>query len=154
MSILLPDHTLDHSLLGDQLTTKHLLSTTVEMISAGTDTSSTTLSWLLAYMARYRVAQDDLQRELDADPATPLLDATVLEVTRLSTIVPFALPHRCRRRCQLLGYAIAEGTLVLANLWSVGRDRHFWGDDVDDFRPRRFLDESTPAYPKVCVRWP
>ena len=136
---------------ADHLTTKHLLSTTVEMISAGTDTSSTALTWLFAFMAKYPGHQRRLFEALRRDgPTTPLLEATVLEVTRLATIVPFALPHRCRStRCHLFGYPIDHGCLVYANLWSVGRDRVFWGPDVDDFKPSRFLDTSVTQHPKV-----
>jgi len=139
------------------LTDDHLLSTTIEFISAGTDTSSTTLLWLLLYMAVYPDEQRRIQRDIDDvvsgdGPPThaeclriPRAEATIFEVMRLSTIVPFALPHCAVADVTLDGYDIPRDTLVLINLWSVAHDARIW-DDVDDFRPERFLTKRADGY--------
>ena len=139
------------------LTDDHLLSTTIEFISAGTDTSSTTLLWLLLYMAVHPEEQRRIQRDIDAvvsgeGPPThaeclriPRAEATIFEVMRLSTIVPFALPHCAVADATLEGYDVPRDTLVLINLWSVAHDARVW-DHVNDFRPDRFLTKRADGY--------
>ena len=81
----------------------------------------------------------------------PYVEAVVLEAMRLAPVVPLALPHftavdvdvsspatTTTETCQL---TIPAGSIVIANLWSVGRDPDVWNDDVDVFRPERFLRE-------------
>lgn len=132
------------------LTEKHLLSTPIEMLSAGSDTSSTTLLWLIYYMAKYPEAQKKIQAEIDHELGPnqtvsysnrlqlPYTEATILEVMRLRTIVPFGLPHFATQEVQLKGYTIPKHCLVFMNLWSVGRDKDIW-EDADEFLPERFL---------------
>ena len=139
------------------LTDDHLLSTTIEFISAGTDTSSTTLLWLILYMAVYPDEQRRIQCDIDdvvsgEGPPTyaeclriPRAEATIFEVMRLATIVPFALPHCAVADATLDGYDVPRDTLVLINLWSVARDARVW-DNVNDFRPDRFLTERSDGY--------
>jgi cytochrome P450 len=33
---------------------------------------------------------------------------------------------------------IPEGLVVLVDAWTIQRDKQFWGDDADEFRPERF----------------
>jgi len=41
------------------------------------------------------------------------VDATILELSRYRTLVPFALPHRTMRDTEVGGYFIPGGTTVL-----------------------------------------
>ncbi|CAH1418876.1 unnamed protein product [Lactuca virosa] len=47
-------------------------------------------------------------------------------------------PHLALEDCKVDRYDIAKGTIVFINTWSIGRDSVVW-DDVDSFRPERFL---------------
>jgi cytochrome P450 len=40
------------------------------------------------------------------------------------------------------GYAVSRGAVVVASAAVLGRDRRQWGDDVDQFRPSRFLGDD------------
>ncbi|KAI3847877.1 hypothetical protein MKW92_001882 [Papaver armeniacum] len=40
-----------------------------------------------------------------------------------------------------MGYSIPKGTLVLVNIWGIGRDPSSW-DDPLSFKPERFLNSS------------
>ncbi|KAK5000694.1 hypothetical protein LTR66_000485 [Elasticomyces elasticus] len=53
----------------------------------------------------------------------------------LPRIVPTGGVHLC-------GKFIPEGTEVGCNAWTVHRDRAIFGDDVDDWRPERWLDSD------------
>lgn len=131
---------------------KRVENTTVEFMSAGSETSTASLLWLLLYMAKYPDSQGVVQRELDRvigdqdlsvqdQQRLPYTEACILEVMRLIAIVPLGLPHTARRDVIVNGYVIPRGTVVLTNLWSAGRDRRVWSD-ADHFRPERFLRQS------------
>lgn len=81
----------------------------------------------------------------------PYVEAVVLEAMRLAPVVPLALPHltdvdvnvsntaATSEGCDL---TISAGSIVVANLWSVGRDPDVWNGDADVFRPERFLRDA------------
>lgn len=134
------------------LTPQHLLRTAIEVMSAGSDTSSSTILWLIHYAVRHPDVQErvhaEIRREVGPERTVayadrrrlPFTESVVLEVMRLRSIVPFALPHYSTEDVRLAGdCTIPRHSLVFMNLWSVGRDRGVWGEDVDDFRPERFL---------------
>jgi len=72
-------------------------------------------------------------------------EAVILETLRISSILPTALPHTATEDIKFHGYDIPKGTMVLANLSANHHDPEIWGQDVEEFRPERFLspDEST-----------
>ncbi|KJX98482.1 hypothetical protein TI39_contig410g00008 [Zymoseptoria brevis] len=43
---------------------------------------------------------------------------------------------------QICGYFFPAGTCVGANAWTVHRNPHTWGEDVDEFCPERWLESS------------
>lgn len=52
---------------------------------------------------------------------------------------------------------VEKGVTVALHLWGLHHDRDIWGDDVDEFKPRRWVDrrpmwEFVPflAGPRVC----
>ena len=85
----------------------------------------------------------------------PYVEAVVLEAMRLAPVVPLALPHftdtdvRVSNSSATTGergeLTIPAGSIVIANLWSVGRDPDVWNADSDIFRPERFLRKRSTA---------
>ncbi|XP_023372804.1 cytochrome P450 2U1 isoform X2 [Otolemur garnettii] len=71
----------------------------------------------------------------------PYTEATIMEVQRLTVVVPLAIPHMTSERTVLQGYNIPKGTMILPNLWSVHRDPAIW-EKPEDFYPNRFLDDQ------------
>lgn len=69
----------------------------------------------------------------------PLVDAIVEEVLRWRPIAPAGMPHVARAADEYDGRRIPAGSLVLANLWAIGRDPAVFGDGADAFRPERWL---------------
>ncbi|WAR07452.1 CP1A1-like protein [Mya arenaria] len=79
----------------------------------------------------------------------PYTEATIHEVLRKSSIVPFALPHFTIADTKLCGFDIDKGTVVFLNLHSVSYEKDFWGDP-DVFRPERFLTKQNTLDSSKC----
>ncbi|KAG1354627.1 Geraniol 8-hydroxylase [Cocos nucifera] len=131
----------------DRQTIKTLL---VDMLLAGSDTSSNTVQWAMAELLRntscMAKAQAELAKEIgyqreveESDIAgLPFLQAVVKETLRLHPPVPLLLPHKAETDVELGGYAVPKGTRVLVNAWAIGHDGDVW-EDPESFKPERFL---------------
>ena len=130
-----------------------LVTILADIFGGGIETVSTTLSWAMLLVLSAPRLQDDLKAELMSEIGTerlptlqdraklPLLQATVLEVLRKSTVIPLAIPHYTTEDSTVAGYRVPKGTTVLANLWAVNHDpKHFHQPEI--FNPYRFLDEE------------
>ncbi|KZT61301.1 cytochrome P450 [Calocera cornea HHB12733] len=131
------------------------------LFAAGADTTVGALASFTLAMTKYPSAQRAAQAELDAlvggerlptfadlDPErAPYLHALVKEVLRWGIIVPMGFPHRFsspehEAYDEYLGYRIPANTLLMPNAWAMSRDRAIYGEDVEVFRPERFLAMS------------
>ncbi|KFP81921.1 Cytochrome P450 2U1, partial [Apaloderma vittatum] len=68
-------------------------------------------------------------------------EATIMEVQRMTAVVPLSIPRMASETAVLQGYTIPKGSVIVPNLWSVHRDPNIW-EKPDDFQPSRFLDEN------------
>lgn len=46
------------------------------------------------------------------------------------------------------GYSVKKGDMVCYQPYAMGRMKFIWGDDVEDFRPERWLDENGVFQPE------
>ena len=128
-----------------------IISVLMDLFAAGFETSSTTVYWGLAYLVKYPDIQHQLHEELDlvigrerlptlSDIASlPLLQATVYELLRVTSLAPLSVPRSTTTETKLRDFTIPKDTMVFVNLWSVHRDPAIW-KDPDVFNPRRFLN--------------
>ncbi|CAM0905209.1 unnamed protein product [Alopecurus aequalis] len=122
------------------------------LLGVGTETTSTTTEWAMAFLLNHpallKKAQDEIDAHLSSEP-TRLLDKTdmphlpylhcvINETLRLRTATALLLPHEATADCELHGYDIAAGTIVLVNAYAIHRDPVTWGPDPEEFRPERF----------------
>ncbi|XP_040823111.1 cytochrome P450 2U1 isoform X1 [Ochotona curzoniae] len=124
-----------------------------DLFIAGTDTTTNSLLWCLLHLSLNPDVQEkvyeEIKRVIGPDRAPSLTDkaqmpyteATIMEVQRLTAVVPFSIPHMTSEKTVLRGYNIPKGTVVIPNLWSVHRDPAIW-EKPDDFYPDRFLDDQ------------
>lgn len=124
-----------------------------DLFIAGTDTTTNSMLWMVLYMCLYPDIQEKVQEEIDAvigrdripsltdKGCLPFTEATIMEVQRMTVVVPLAIPHMASQTTVFRGYTIPKGTVIIPNLWSVHRDPSVW-DCPDDFNPSRFLDEQ------------
>ena len=130
-----------------------LVQNILDFFIAGTETTSTSLRWMLLHMANNPHIQEKMHEELEREVglereptmanrnALPYLEATIHEVNRFSTIAPFGIPHMANRDSSLGGYDIKAGTNVWSNIWAAHHDPEVW-QDPNILRPERFLDEN------------
>ncbi|XP_028262265.1 cytochrome P450 2U1 [Parambassis ranga] len=132
-----------------------------DLFIAGTDTTTNSVLWVLLYMALHTDVQDKVQAEIDKIVGRqrvpsltdrgrlPFTEATIMEVQRLTVVVPLGIPHMASETTEFRGYTIPKGTVILPNLWSVHRDSTLW-EDADTFNPARFLDHEGKLLRKEC----
>ena len=154
-SLLRTEHDLEPDFDSDEakaalLSEDYFVATIMDMFAAGYETTSTTLRFLVAYLANFPKYQEDIQRQLDEvvgnrrpslddRPNLPLIQATILEALRVGNVLPMAVPHLTVNDTTLCGYRVPKGTIVFPNTESVHLDAKCW-EDSTVFNPYRHID--------------
>ena len=71
----------------------------------------------------------------------PYTEAVIHEISRLGSIVPLSLPHRCTSTFTLNGYTIPQNAMVFSNQYAVHHDPNNFQDPFV-FKPERFLSDD------------
>ncbi|KAG9445958.1 hypothetical protein H6P81_012086 [Aristolochia fimbriata] len=144
---VLLDYSNDNSFKLRRQDIKNLL---VEIFSAGSDTTSSTLEWAMAELLRHPEAMAKVRSELEktlvsgqsfeeSDIAKlPYLQAVVKETLRLHPPVPLLIPRRAETTVEISGFTIPRNTQLFVNSWAIGRDEENWSEPLR-FWPERFL---------------
>ncbi|KAI7746938.1 hypothetical protein M8C21_020667 [Ambrosia artemisiifolia] len=129
------------------------------LITAGSDTTSVTLTWALSLLLNHpnvlKTAQDEIDEHVGRDRLVEesdiknlvYLDAIIKETLRLYPAGPLSVPHESMEDCVVSGYNIPKGTRLLVNLWKIHRDPNIWLDPYE-FKPERFLTSQKDIDPK------
>ncbi|KAH8959949.1 hypothetical protein BDL97_06G104200 [Sphagnum fallax] len=143
--------------------TGHLSDDTIQaiitdMLTAGLDTTFTTLEWVMAELLRHPDIMKRAQKELDTIVGTnrlvsesdlqhlPYLQAILKESFRIHPPAPIMVPHRSIQPCQVEGYNLPTNTQLIVNLWAIGRDPNIWEKPLE-FDPNRFMQQ----HPEIDV---
>ena len=109
--------------------------------------------WALLYMALYPGVQKKVRAEIEEllgrnrlpsmqDKGNlPYTEAVIQEISRLGSIAPLSLPHRCTATFTLNGYTIPQNAMVFSNLYAVHHDPNNFPDPFV-FKPERFLSND------------
>ncbi|KAI4296029.1 hypothetical protein L6164_036019 [Bauhinia variegata] len=124
-----------------------------DVFAAGSDTSATTLEWVMSEIMKNDRVRKKVQTELrealggkktihetDLEQLN-YLKLVIKEALRLHPPAPLLLPRECRESCTVDGYEIPIKTQVIINGWALGRDPEYWRD-ADSFIPERFQGSS------------
>nr|XP_027125050.1 flavonoid 3'-monooxygenase-like [Coffea arabica] len=135
---------------GGTLSDTEIKALLLDLFTAGTDTSSSTVEWAIAELIRNPKLLAQAQQELDAVigsnrlvtdadlPKLTFIQAIVKEAFRLHPSTPLSLPRMATENCEINGYFIPKGSTLLVNVWAIARDPDIWADPLE-FRPERFL---------------
>ncbi|XP_038149877.1 cytochrome P450 2F2-like isoform X2 [Cyprinodon tularosa] len=132
---------------------EQLKRVTLDLYSAGTDTTSNTLLSGFLYLMKYPHIQEQCQQEIDRvldgqDKVSyenrhnmPYTQAVIHEIQRITSLVPLSVFHCTTKDTELSGYSIPQGTIVIQNLTSVLREEGQW-KFPHEFNPENFLNDQ------------
>ncbi|OVA05576.1 Cytochrome P450 [Macleaya cordata] len=128
----------------------------LELLTAGTETTVTTVEWAMTELLRKPEAMKKVRAEIaqvvghDRKFAETdiedlhYLRAVIKETLRLHP-GPFLVPRSVLKDTEFMGYWIPKDTQVFINAWGLGRDPSSWDDPVS-FKPERFLGSNIDYY--------
>ncbi|XP_006266850.2 25-hydroxyvitamin D-1 alpha hydroxylase, mitochondrial [Alligator mississippiensis] len=153
---------LTYYLAKEQLSMKAIYGNVTELLLAGVDTISSTLSWSLYELARHPGVQAAVHAEITAavqDGAIPsasdmarmpLLKAVVKEALRLYPVIPGNARVIPDRDIHVGEYIIPKKTLITLCHYATSRDERFF-PEPNAFRPERWLQRDAAHHPYASL---
>ncbi|KAF8402137.1 hypothetical protein HHK36_013089 [Tetracentron sinense] len=140
----------EDTLLSNHKRDTIIKATALNLIIAGSDTTSITLTWAISLLLNNDKILKRSQEELDVHVGKDrfveesdiknlvYLQAIVKETLRLYPAGPLSVPREAMEDCHVGGYHVPKGTRLFVNIWKLHRDPRVWSDPCE-FRPERFL---------------
>ncbi|CAL8262462.1 unnamed protein product [Merluccius merluccius] len=138
---------------GSVFDEEQMLATLLDLLFAGTDTTSNTICFAVFYLTTHPDIQERCQREIDHvcdgkervnfedKDRMPFMQAVIQESQRFCSTLPLSVYHATTKDTELLGYQIPKGTLVIQNLSSVLYEEGQW-KFPHEFNPDNFLNDQ------------
>ncbi|GFY81960.1 cytochrome P450, family 704, subfamily A, polypeptide 2 [Actinidia rufa] len=168
----------------ENMTDKYLRDITLNFTIAGKDTSANTLTWFFYMLCRHPFVQEKIAQEVREATETEknvstdefanklteaalekmhYLHAALTETLRLYPAVP--VDGKISEEDDILpdGFKIKKGDGVNYMAYPMGRMTYIWGEDAEEFRPERWLDNGVfraespfkftafQAGPRICL---
>ncbi|XP_042513861.1 cytochrome P450 89A2-like [Macadamia integrifolia] len=143
---------------GRKLSEEEMVTLCSEFLSAGTDTTSTALQWIMANLVKHQEIQEKLYYGIEGAVSSgekkikeedlqkiPYLKAIVLEGLRRHPPGHFVLPHTVTEDIVLDGHVIPKNATVNFMVAEMGWDPKVWEDPME-FRPERFLSNDGEVF--------
>ncbi|XP_021904393.1 cytochrome P450 704C1-like isoform X2 [Carica papaya] len=142
---------------------KYIRDTMLNFIIAGKDTTATTLAWFMYMLCKHpeiqeKVSQDvkeamkrrevtnltELAAEMREETLENMhyLHAAITETLRLYPAVPVDAKFCLSDDTFPDGFDVRKGDMVAYQPYAMGRMKFIWGDDAEEFRPERWLNEE------------
>ncbi|KAJ7999276.1 hypothetical protein DPEC_G00213750 [Dallia pectoralis] len=141
---------------------KTVYSNVTELLLAGVDTISSTMSWALYELSRHPEVQESLREEVlsvmrdrrvpgAADVARmPLMKAVVKEVLRLYPVIPANARVIADRDIRVGEYIVPKKTLITLCHFATSRNASYF-PNPDAFQPDRWLNRDRGHHPYASV---
>nr|AGC29948.1 CYP75B65 [Sinopodophyllum hexandrum] len=145
---------------GGKLTDTNIKALLLDLFTAGTDTSSSTVEWAISELVRnpklLAQAQEELDRVVGRDRLVSESDlsqltffqAIIKETFRLHPSTPLSLPRMATESCEINGFYIPKDSTLLVNVWAIARDPSVWPEPLE-FKPERFVPGGRNAHMDV-----
>ncbi|XLR57471.1 hypothetical protein S83_008143 [Arachis hypogaea] len=140
----------EQSQVMDRTNVKAIL---LDTIAGSFETSATVIVWVLSELLKHPRVMRNLQDELanlvglnkfvqETHLANlSYLDIVIKETLRLHPAGAF-FPRETIKDTMVNGYHIREKTIIIINLWALGRDPKAWSNNANEFYPERFLTKN------------
>ncbi|XP_027335242.1 cytochrome P450 82C4-like [Abrus precatorius] len=146
------------SVIEDDTVSGHTRDTIIKanvmnLMLAGSDTTSTTMTWMLAILLKnphaLKRAEEEIEKQVGRERRVEASDiknlvylqAIFKETLRLFPPGPLLVPHEAREDCYIKGYYVPKGTRVFGNVWKLHRDPSLWAEP-EKFSPERFINSN------------
>ncbi|KAK4366634.1 hypothetical protein RND71_014514 [Anisodus tanguticus] len=136
----------------DYYTDEVIRGMAIVMLTAGTDTTASTMEWPLSLLLNNPEALKKAQIEIDthigessrllddSDLAQlPYLHGIINETLQMCPVGPFLVPHESSDECIIGDFRVPRGTMLLVNLWAIQNNAKLW-EDPNEFKPVRFIE--------------
>ncbi|KAI4461068.1 cytochrome p450 [Holotrichia oblita] len=134
-----------------------------DLFSAGMETIKSSLQWSVLFMLHHPRVMKAVQQEMDEVigrhrlpkledlPYLPVTESTMLEVLRISSVVPMGTTHAPIRDINFNGYTLPQHAQIVPLLHAVHMDPNLW-DEPEKFNPSRFINaEGKVAKPEYFL---
>ncbi|KAJ3645218.1 hypothetical protein Zmor_022896 [Zophobas morio] len=126
------------------------------MFGASTETTISSILWVLLYLAHFKEVQNKVRKELwnilqDKSPQIgdlpklPYTEATLAEVARIRSLFPLGFPHYTTDDVCVENVKIPKNTVIIPFLWAIHMDPKVWRNP-EEFCPERFLNDEGKFY--------
>ena len=130
-----------------------------ETFMAGFETTSSTIMWMLMFLAKFPEKQTKLREELqqvelgsldDINPSVlPYTYAAIYEAQRLASVGAL-VAHKATRDTSLCGLPVEKNTPVILNLYGVSHDENLF-HKPNEYVPERWINDDGEYQPDSCV---
>ena len=142
---------------GERMSDQQLRDEVLTLFLAGHETTALALTWTLMLLAENPDAAARLHAEVDRvlEERAPTIDDrprleytewVVLESMRLYPPA-WAIARTAIETCEIGGYRVPRGTMILMLQWTVHRDPR-WFDQPEEFRPERWAGDFQKTLPR------
>ncbi|KAJ9556463.1 hypothetical protein OSB04_011077 [Centaurea solstitialis] len=173
--VLKKDDILSRFLQINDTDPKYLRDIILNFIIAGKDTTSTTMTWFIYLLCKHPQVQQKVAKEIkeatnnkgdvtnieeftssvteEALEKMHYLHAALTETLRLFPAVPVDAKICCADDVLPDGYDVKKGDMVSYQPYAMGRMKFIWGDDAEDFKPERWIDENGCFQPQSSFKF-
>ncbi len=126
---------------GSPMSPAELRDELVTALVAGHETTASQLAWGFELLARSPRVSARLASELDDDPDSPYLTATINEIMRMRPVLMNAEPRLVKQPVEIGGVSYPPGVVLIASAYLVHHDPDIY-PQPNAFRPERFLESE------------
>ena len=129
---------------GQAMSDQELRDELITLLTAGHETTATTVAWALERLVRHPRVLARLLAEVDAGDSDSYLEAVVEETLRLRPVVPI-VSRVLAREMQVGDRLLPAGTRLAPCIYLTNRSPRAYRDP-DAFEPERFLDSPPETF--------
>ncbi|GFY99589.1 cytochrome P450, family 704, subfamily A, polypeptide 2 [Actinidia rufa] len=154
---------LSRFLQANETDPKYLRDIILNFIIAGKDTTAAALSWFIYMLCKHPLIQEKIVQEIkeatnvkevtnfsefaagirdEVFEKMQYLHAALTETLRLYPSVPVDAKICFSDDTLPDGFSVSKGDMVAYQPYAMGRMKFLWGEDAEEFKPERWLDEN------------